>query len=70
MNRVGWSRWETTRLRESGEKRRLPRGVATLEVVLATGLIIPSLMLLLYAGFRAMAAFMSVLGTMIGSPLV
>jgi hypothetical protein len=45
-------------------------GLAALEVVITTGLIIPTLFALLYLGFRAMAAFLSLLGTYIGSPLV
>lgn len=45
------------------------QGIATIEVVLATGLIIPSLIYLLYRGFLAISAFLSLLGTMVGSPL-
>ena len=44
-------------------------GLAAMEVVLMTGLIIPSLFYLLYLGLRAMAVFLSLLGTMVGSPL-
>lgn len=58
-----------TRLLASPEARGCHRGVATLEVVIATALVIPTLFVLLYVGFRAMALFLSVLGTMIGSPL-
>ncbi len=53
-------------------RRKCPRrasGIATIEVVIATGLIIPSLFYLLYLGLRAMSAFLALLGTMIGSPL-
>lgn len=50
--------------------RRMPkRGLAALEVVLTTGLILPSLFFLLYFGVRVMSAFLSLVGTMIGSPL-
>lgn len=52
---------------------RLPHrhrpGLAAMEVVIATGMIIPTLMFLLYHGLKAMAAFLSLLGTMLGSPL-
>ncbi len=41
-----------------------------MEVVLITGIMIPSLMFLMYLGLKAMAAFLSVMGTMIGSPVV
>jgi len=44
-------------------------GLAALEVVLMTGLIVPSLFFLLYLGMRAMSVFLSLLGTMVGSPL-
>jgi len=44
-------------------------GLAALEVVLMTGLIVPSLFFLLYLGTRAMSVFLSLLGTMVGSPL-
>ena len=51
--------------------RRISRrhGVATLEVVITTAIVFPMLFYLFYLGFRAMASFLSVLGTMIGSPL-
>lgn len=44
-------------------------GMAALEVVIVTAAIIPSLFALLWFGMHVMAAFLSVLGTMIGSPL-
>ena len=44
-------------------------GIAALEVVMVTATIIPSLLFLLWLGLHAMAAFLSHLGTMIGSPL-
>ena len=49
--------------------RHVRRALAPLEVVIITGMIVPSCIIMLYVGFRAMAAFLSVLGTMIGSPL-
>ena len=36
---------------------------------MTTALVIPTLFALLYLGFRAMAVYLSVLGTMLGSPL-
>ncbi len=45
------------------------RGIAALEVVIVTAAIIPSLFALLWLGMHTMAAFLSVLGTMLGSPI-
>ena len=56
-------------MRSRRRHSRRVTGIATIEVVIATGLIIPSLFYLLYVGLRAMSAFLALLGTMIGSPL-
>lgn len=48
-------------------KRRQRNGLAALEVVILTGGIFPALLGLLWLGFKAMAAFVSLVGTMIGS---
>ncbi|MGE0755653.1 MAG: hypothetical protein AB7F89_00045 [Pirellulaceae bacterium] len=56
-------------VRKSARRRANRRGLAALEVVCTTALVVPTLFALLWLGFRAMAAFLSVLGTMIGSPL-
>ena len=56
-------------MRRERRQRGRSTGIATIEVVIATGLIIPALFYLLYLGLRAMSAFLALLGTMIGSPL-
>ena len=53
-----------TRVRPVGKRR----GIAAVEVVALTAMVIPSLFLLLRYGYGAMSAFLSLLGVMIGSP--
>ena len=53
----------------AGRSKASRQGMAALEVVIVTAAIIPSLFALLWLGMHVMAAFLSVLGTMIGSPL-
>jgi len=52
----------------SVKRKNLPKGLAALEVVIATG-IIPSLILMLWLGMKMMAAFFSLFGTMAGSAI-
>lgn len=68
MSRSKWNRvgQRVSRGRKSETRRE---GMAALEVVIVTAAIIPSLFALLWFGMHVMAAFLSVLGTMIGSPL-
>lgn len=54
--------------------RKLPRqpavreGLAALEVVITTGLMIPSLGLLLFFGMQVLRNYFSLAGAMLGSP--
>ncbi len=62
----------TARNTLSCQAKRSPKGVrrglAALEVVMTTGLIFPSLALLLYLGFQVCRNYFSVAGSMMGSP--
>jgi len=49
-----------------GKKRK---GIAAIEVVIITGLMIPSLIIMLYWAMKLMAAFFSLYGTMAGSAI-
>jgi hypothetical protein len=51
------------------KRKNLPKGLAALEVVIATGIMIPSLVLMLWLGMKMMAAFFSLFGTMAGSAI-
>lgn len=51
------------------ERKNLPKGLAALEVVIATGIMIPSLVMMLWLGMKMMAAFFSLFGTMAGSAI-
>jgi hypothetical protein len=51
------------------KRKKLPKGLAALEVVIATGIMIPSLVLMLWLGMKMMAAFFSLFGTMAGSAI-
>ena len=51
------------------KRKNLPKGLAALEVVIATGIMIPSLVLMLWLGMKMMAAFFSLFGTMVGSAI-
>lgn len=53
----------------SVKRKNLPKGLAALEVVIATGIMIPSLILMLCLGMKMMAAFFSLFGTMAGSAI-
>lgn len=53
--------------------RRRParrRGLSALEVVLTTALIIPSLILFTYFGMQVLRVLFTLIGTMVGSPLL
>lgn len=53
------------------QRRLRPRrAMAALELVLATGITMPVLVLLLVMGIRASRFFFSLAGTMIGSPFM
>jgi hypothetical protein len=59
------------------QNRQLPRhrrqrrkGMATLELVMATAIGFPMFALLLYWGIHACRALFSIIGSMIGSPLM
>ncbi|HMP06289.1 MAG TPA: hypothetical protein PJ982_08075 [Lacipirellulaceae bacterium] len=48
--------------------RRVRRGLAAIEVVLTTALVLPSLAFLLFLGFQVCRNYFSVVGAMTGSP--
>lgn len=49
--------------------QRARSGMAAIEVVIVTGMIVPALITMLYFGMKLMAAFFSLAGTMMGSAI-
>ena len=56
--------------RNRGFRRRLRRGMSTLEVVMTTAVVFPGVVLVAYVGIRACRIVYSLIGTMTGSPLL
>lgn len=61
-------RSRTRRLKPRRRNQR--RGMSTLELVIATGIGLPVFVFLAYAGIFACRVLFSVMGTMVGSPLL
>lgn len=59
--------WVPMRHHSRRKIRSKRNGIAAIEVVIITGLMIPSLIIMLYWGMKLMAAFFSLYGTMAGS---
>lgn len=51
-------------------RRRLRRGMSALEVVMVTALMLPTVVGLTFIGIRVLRTLFTVVGSMVGSPLL